>query len=203
MKQILIATKNKGKAEEFKAFFSGYGIRAHSLLDQEETLPDIEETGNTFKENAALKAEKMADILSIPVLSDDSGLMIDALDGKPGIFSARYAGDRKDDDANMEKVLDELIDVPEDKRTARFICVLAVAIPGEETIFRTGYCEGRIAFFKKGTNGFGYDPIFVPKGYDVTMAELSSEEKNQISHRKQAIDQLEDWIENEIMDEKG
>jgi XTP/dITP diphosphohydrolase len=203
MKQILIATKNKGKAKEFKAFFSGYGIKAHSLMDLDEELPDVKETGNTFKENASLKAEQISEILSIPVLADDSGLMIDSLDGSPGVYSARYAGKMKDDNANMEKVLLELKNVPAEKRTARFICVLAVAIPSEETIFRTGYCEGIIAFSKRGMNGFGYDPIFVPDGYHVTMAELSSEEKNQISHRKHAISQLEDWIENEIINEKG
>lgn len=203
MKQILIATKNKGKAKEFSAFFSGYGIKALSLLDLEEELADVQETGNTFEENAAIKAEQIEEILSIPVLADDSGLMIDQLDGRPGIYSARYAGEMKDDNANMDKVLDELKSVPEDKRTARFICVLAVAIPGEETIFRTGYCEGSIASSKKGTNGFGYDPIFVPNGYHVTMAELSSEEKNQISHRKHAIKQLEEWIKNEVINEKG
>ncbi|WP_164216882.1 XTP/dITP diphosphatase [Virgibacillus sp. YIM 98842] len=203
MKQILIATRNKGKAEEFKAFFSGYGIKALSLLDLAEEIPDIQETGSTFEENAAIKAEQIANYLSIPVLADDSGLMIDQLDGRPGIYSARYAGDMKDDNANMEKVLNELKTVPGDKRTARFICVLAVAIPGEETIFRTGYCEGSIAFSKKGNNGFGYDPIFVPEGYEETMAEISSEEKNQISHRKHAISHLEDWIKNEIINEKG
>lgn len=203
MKQILIATKNTGKAKEFKAFFSGYAIKAHSLLDLEKQLPDIKETGNTFKENAKIKAEQIADVLSIPVLADDSGLMIDHLDGRPGIYSARYAGENKDDEANMDKVLDELRSVPEKNRTARFICVLAVAIPGGKTIFRTGYCEGNIALSKKGTNGFGYDPIFIPEGYHVTMAELSSEEKNQISHRKDAIRQLEDWIQNEIIKEKG
>jgi XTP/dITP diphosphohydrolase len=199
MKQILIATKNKGKAKEFKAFFSGYGIKALSLLDLEEELPDIQETGNTFKENAAIKAEQIAGTLSIPVLADDSGLMIDHLDGRPGIYSARYAGKMKDDNANMDKVLDELQNVQEEKRTARFICVLAVAISSEETIFKTGYCEGHIGFYKKGTNGFGYDPIFVPEGYTVTMAELTSEEKNRISHRKKAISQLDDWIKDDIL----
>src|SRR5690625_4750714 len=199
MKQILIATKNKGKVKEFKAFFSGYGIRTLSLLDLEEKLPDIKETGKTFKENAAIKAEQIAEVLSLPVLADDSGLIIDHLDGKPGIYSARYAGEAKDDNANMDKALNELVNAAYKKRAARFICVLAVAIPGDETIFRTGYCEGHIGFTKKGKNGFGYDPIFVPDGYDVTMAELSSEEKNQISHRKRAISQLEDWIKEEIL----
>jgi len=194
MRQILIATKNSGKAEEFKQFFANHQIEAISLLDLDETIPDIAETGSTFEENAALKAEQIAALVNSPVLADDSGLIIDALDGRPGLYSARYAGEPKDDQANIDKVLDEMKEVPEGERTARFICVLAVAIPGKETIFRTGYCEGKITLAEKGENGFGYDPIFVPKGFDRTMAELPPETKNEISHRKNAISQLEKWI---------
>ncbi|MFD1850127.1 XTP/dITP diphosphatase [Oceanobacillus bengalensis] len=191
MKEIVIATKNKGKAREFKTFFAKGNIVAKSLLEMERFTPDIEETGKTFEENAALKAEGISRYLDIPVLADDSGLIIDALDGRPGVYSARYAGEDKDDKANMAKVLEELKNTPMDKRTARFICMLAIAIPGKETLFRTGYCEGRIAFEEMGVNGFGYDPIFIPEGYSKTLAELLPEEKNQISHRKNAIDQLE------------
>ncbi|WP_249870949.1 XTP/dITP diphosphatase [Oceanobacillus saliphilus] len=194
MKQIIIATKNKGKAKEFKEFFSKHDIEAISLLDLEQEIPDVEETGSTFEENAALKAEQIANLLKTPVLADDSGLMIDALDGRPGLFSARYAGEPKNDQANIRKVLEEMQEVPVSERTARFICVLAVAIPGENTIFRTGFCEGTISNLEKGENGFGYDPIFTPDGYEVTMAELPAEIKNQISHRKNAITQLEKWI---------
>ncbi|GAB3050038.1 XTP/dITP diphosphatase [Virgibacillus ainsalahensis] len=194
MKQIMIATKNEGKAKEFKDFFSTYNIEALSLLDLTEEVPEVEETGTTFEENAALKAEQNAAVLSIPVLADDSGLLIDALDGKPGIFSARYAGEKKNDQENIEKVLGELSGIPVEKRTARFVCVLAVAIPGKKTLFRKGYCEGSIALSEAGLNGFGYDPIFIPTNHLKTMAELSKEEKNQISHRKNAMDQLKDWI---------
>lgn len=194
MKQIIIATKNSGKAKEFKQFFALHQIEAVSLLDLEDTIPDIEETGTTFEENAALKAEQIAAIVKKPVLADDSGLMIDALDGRPGLYSARYAGEPKNDQANIDKVLAEMKDVQEENRTARFICVLAVAIPGSETIFRTGYCEGKITSTEKGENGFGYDPIFVPEGFEHTMAELSPKVKNEISHRKNAISQLEKWI---------
>ncbi|GAA0434703.1 MAG: XTP/dITP diphosphatase [Bacillota bacterium] len=193
MKQIIIATKNKGKANEFKEFFKPYNLKALSLNDLED-LPDVEETGETFKENAALKAEEIASILSLPVLADDSGLVIDALDGRPGVYSARYAGEHKDDQLNMEKVLSELRGIPEAKRTARFVCVLAIASPGSKTRFYTGYCEGRIADNQYGENGFGYDPIFIPKGYQQTMAQLSSDKKNQISHRRNAIVQLEDTV---------
>lgn len=196
MTEIIIATKNKGKAKEFKDFFAPYHMKAKSLLDFEENLPDVEETGTTFKENAALKAEQISEILHTPVLADDSGLIIDALDGRPGVYSARYAGEEKNDQANVDKVLEELINIPAENRNARFICVLAIASPKEETIFRTCYCEGKISFTQRGENGFGYDPIFIPDGFTKTMAELSAEEKNRISHRKNAMHQLEDWLHN-------
>ncbi|ALX48230.1 XTP/dITP diphosphatase [Lentibacillus amyloliquefaciens] len=192
MKELVIATKNKGKANEFKSFFEKYGINAISLLELQEEINDIEETGSTFEENAALKAEQISESMQIPVLADDSGLMIDTLDGRPGIFSARYAGEPKDDQANIDKVMHELQESTE--RSARFVCILAVAVPGEMTIFKKGYCEGKIATVQAGENGFGYDPIFIPVGYTQTMAELSPEEKNKISHRSDAIKKLEDWV---------
>ncbi len=136
-------------------------------------------------------------MMRCPVLADDSGLMIDALNGRPGVYSARYAGEQKDDQANIDKVLYELKGVGASERTARFVCVLAVAIPGEPAIFKKGSCEGTIAFSEAGENGFGYDPIFIPNGYNKTMAQLSSAEKNKISHRKNAIVQLEDWVKNQ------
>src|SRR5690625_4919804 len=114
MRQLIIATKNPGKAKEFKTFFEAFDINAISLLDLDETIPDVEETGDTFEENAALKAETIANMLQKPVLSDDSGLVIDALDGRPGIYSARYAGLEKNDKKNVEKVLDELTDIPKE-----------------------------------------------------------------------------------------
>ncbi|WP_164668451.1 XTP/dITP diphosphatase [Virgibacillus doumboii] len=196
MNEIIIATKNPGKAKEFQAFFSEYNIKAISLLDLSESVEDIEETGTTFEENAALKAEQIANLFETPVLADDSGLVIDALDGRPGIYSARYAGEPKNDKANLEKVLKELQNVPDTDRTARFVCVLAVAIPGKDTIFKKGHCEGKISNDPDGSNGFGYDPIFIPDGYSKTMAQLSSDEKNKISHRKNAITQLESWIKD-------
>ncbi|NBJ68697.1 MULTISPECIES: XTP/dITP diphosphatase [Clostridia] len=190
MKKIIIATKNKGKAKEFKALFAAYGLEAISL-NELDNIPDIEETGTTFKENAALKAEQIASLLSLPVIADDSGLMIDALDGRPGVYSARYAGEHKSDEANINKVLAELQSVPEEERTARFICVLAVAIPNSVTTYYTGYCHGKIAKAAVGNYGFGYDPIFIPDGYEQTMAQLTAGEKNVISHRWNAIKQLE------------
>lgn len=195
MNEIIVATKNKGKAKEFKYFFNLFNIRAYSLLDLTTDIPDVEETGNTFQENAQLKAEQICTFLDTPVIADDSGLAIDALNGRPGIYSARYAGENKSDQDNIEKVLEELKGIPEDKRTARFVCVLALARPNDQTIYRTGTCEGTIAYTTIGTNGFGYDPIFIPEGYTKTMAQLTAQEKNTISHRSHAIKQLKLWLE--------
>ncbi|KPH70531.1 MULTISPECIES: XTP/dITP diphosphatase [Bacillaceae] len=195
MKQIIIATKNRGKAKEFKEFFIQKNIEALSLLDIEKQLPDVDETGDTFEENASLKAEEISHILNKAVLSDDSGLVIDALDGRPGVYSARYAGEDKDDEENVKKVLKELENIPEHDRNARFVCVLAIARPEGQTKLVRGECEGKIALFPSGDNGFGYDPIFIPDGYQQTMAELEPEEKNQISHRKLAMDKLDDLID--------
>lgn len=194
MKRIIIASRNKGKIKEFKQLFNAEGIEVLSLDDLKESIPEIEETGQTFHENAKLKAEAVASIVNEPVIADDSGLIVDALDNRPGVFSARYAGEPTDDVKNYEKVLQELADVDESKRTARFVAVLALARPGEETIYFEGACEGKIALEPKGEHGFGYDPIFIPNQYNLTMAQLSEEEKNKISHRFHALQQLKQWF---------
>ncbi|BAK15691.1 xanthosine triphosphate pyrophosphatase [Solibacillus silvestris StLB046] len=188
MKQVVIATKNKGKAKDFEALFGPFGYEVVTMF---EVAPDveIEETGTTFEENAILKAETLAKMLGQIVIADDSGLAIDALNGEPGVYSARYAGDH-DDEANMVKVLENMKDVPEDQRTARFCCALAIAGPNMETKTVFGTCEGIIAYEKKGTNGFGYDPIFYVPALEKHMAELSAEEKGAISHRGNAIRKL-------------
>ncbi|KMY54944.1 nucleoside-triphosphate diphosphatase [Bacillus sp. FJAT-27231] len=189
MNKVIIATKNEGKAKEFSSLFADYGIEVQTLLDYP-SLPDVEETGHTFEENAVLKAEAIADETGQLVIADDSGLSIDALDGRPGVYSARYAGAKKDDEANIQKVLAELKGVPEEKRTARFHCVLAIARPGEKTVTVSGACEGKITSEKQGANGFGYDPIFWVEDFQKTMAELQPEEKNSISHRGWAMKKL-------------
>ncbi|WP_163537937.1 XTP/dITP diphosphatase [Gracilibacillus sp. YIM 98692] len=194
MKSLIIATKNQGKMKDFKKLFEPYQVEVKSLLDLDQPIGEIEETGTTFEENAAIKAETICDKFQIPVIADDSGIEVDALDGAPGVYSARYAGEQKDDQANLVKVLHELKEVPEKERTARFVCVLAIAQPNKETIYKRGECEGYIGFEAKGSYGFGYDPIFYPEGYDKTMAELSPIQKNQISHRKKALDQIENWV---------
>ncbi|SER75482.1 XTP/dITP diphosphohydrolase [Gracilibacillus ureilyticus] len=194
MKEIIIATKNRGKMKDFEGLFATLNIKVTSLLDLPEEIEDIEETGTTFEENAAIKAEAICEKFGIPVIADDSGLEVDALNGEPGVYSARYAGEQKDDQANLQKVLSRLEGVPDSKRTARFVCVLAVANPGELTIFKRGECEGKIGHKPAGDNGFGYDPIFYPIESDRTMAEMAPAEKNKISHRRKALDQLVNWV---------
>ncbi|WP_445489609.1 XTP/dITP diphosphatase [Niallia sp. 03133] len=193
MKEIIIATKNAGKAKEFEQMFAPLGYTVKTLLDYPE-IEDVEETGTTFEENAILKAETVSKIVGKAVISDDSGLMVDALNGEPGVYSARYAGEQKDDEANMVKVLAELEGVPTDKRTARFCCTLAVAIPGKEALTFTGTCEGIILEEKRGEFGFGYDPIFYVVGEEKAMAELPADKKNKISHRANALQKLKEQL---------
>jgi XTP/dITP diphosphohydrolase len=195
MKEVIIATKNPGKAKEFEHIFAPRGIAVKTLLDYPE-IEDVEETGATFEENATLKAEAVSKTLSKMVIGDDSGLIVDALEGRPGIYSARYAGEPKNDQRNLEKVLAELQGVPEEDRTARFYCALAVALPGKETITVSGTCEGRILDEQRGTNGFGYDPVFYVPDKSRTMAELTSDEKNKISHRANAMKKLDGILDS-------
>ncbi|MGA9288381.1 MAG: XTP/dITP diphosphatase [Anaerobacillus sp.] len=195
MRKLLIATKNEGKIQEFKRRFESAELKVISLLDLDEA-PDVAETGSTFAENAVLKAEAIMRLTNQPVIADDSGLVIDALDGEPGVYSARYAGSDKDDEANIDKVLAEMKEVPEGERTASFQCLLAVAIPDQRTEVFSGSCDGQIAFERSGSYGFGYDSIFYLPSYGKTMAEISPEEKNAISHRGQAIDRLEEEFKN-------
>jgi XTP/dITP diphosphohydrolase len=189
METILIATNNKGKLKDFAAVFNPMGFQIKSLQDYP-NIEEVEETGTTFEENAILKAEYLSNIVNSPVIADDSGLIVDALEGRPGVYSARYAGLHKSDEDNLQKVLKELHNVHPGKRTASFYCALALAIPGKETITVHGTVNGYIATEKKGTNGFGYDPIFFLPELDKTMAELSTEEKSGMSHRGNAIKAL-------------
>jgi XTP/dITP diphosphohydrolase len=194
MEELIIATKNKGKAKEFVELFEPLGFRVKTLLDYPDA-PDIEETGETFEENALLKAAGISNIFQKIVIADDSGLVIDALDGRPGVYSARYAGTNKDDEANIQKVLFEMKDVPEEKRTAHFHCTLALVVPGKDPVIVEGTCNGLILTEKRGNNGFGYDPIFYLPHLKKTMAEMTSEEKNQISHRGNAIRKLYEHVQ--------
>ena len=159
----------------------------------------MEETGSTFEENALLKAETIAHLLNQPVLADDSGLKVDALGGMPGIYSARFAGEHKSDAGNNAKLLYELTEVPDEKRTAQFHCTLVFAAPNKDSLVVEAEWPGKIVRIPQGENGFGYDPLFLPDGSDKTAAELPSEEKNKKSHRAQAMKKLskqwKTWLE--------
>ncbi|MER2174401.1 MAG: ribonuclease PH [Carnobacterium sp.] len=195
--EILIATANAGKAREFEALFAKKGFKVKTLRDFPE-IPEVEETGTTFEENALLKAETIARTLNMLVLADDSGLKVDALDGAPGVFSARYAGEFKSDAANNAKLLHELTGVAKGDRTAQFHCTLALALPGKTSLVVEGEVEGLILTIPKGENGFGYDPLFFVESKEKTMAELTQDEKNEVSHRAVALEKLDqvwdDWI---------
>ncbi|MCR6595282.1 XTP/dITP diphosphatase [Bacillus halotolerans] len=194
MKEAIIATHNPGKVKEFKEILEPKGYEVKSLAEIGFT-DEIEETGHTFEENAILKAEAVAKAVNKMVIADDSGLSVDNLGGRPGVYSARYAGEQKDDQANIDKVLNELRGIEKEQRTARFRCALAVSIPGEETKTVEGHVEGYIAEEPRGEYGFGYDPIFIVKDKDKTMAELTSDEKNKISHRADALKKLSKLLE--------
>ncbi|MGB7366864.1 ribonuclease PH [Carnobacterium jeotgali] len=188
--EILIATNNAGKAKEFEALFAKKGFKVKTLRDFPE-IPEVEETGVTFEENARLKAETIARRLNMLVLADDSGLKVDALDGAPGVFSARYAGEFKSDAANNAKLMHELTGVSKEERTAQFHCTLALALPGKDSLVVEGEVEGIILTIPKGDNGFGYDPLFFVESKGKTMAELTQEDKNTLSHRAVALEKLD------------
>lgn len=201
MRKLLVATKNDGKAREIKQLIGTYFDDVLTLNDFDSNIT-ITEDGSTFEENALKKAKTVYLLYRQPTLADDSGLEVDALDRRPGVMSARYAGPTATDEDRIKKLLDELKDVPEDKRGAQFVCVL-VFIDHQGRIYQTkGICRGKIAFEPRGENGFGYDPIFIPDGFEKTFAELDSYTKNQISHRARAFENLKKIL-GEIYNDKG
>lgn len=184
LKELVVASHNKGKIAEFEQMLKPFGVKIFSALDL--NLPDVEETGTTFEENAVLKAETLAEICNKPCLADDSGLCVDALGGRPGVYSARYAPNR-DFNLAMDKLVAELKESGSDDWSAHFSCVLALKIPNEKVEVFEGKVDGKIIENKRGNNGFGFDPVFVPKGFDCTFAEMSGEDKKKISHRGRAL----------------
>ena len=185
--RLLIATHNRGKRVEFQELFADLPLELVTL-DQIGILDDVAEAGETFAENARSKAVEYARRSHLLTLADDSGLQVDALGGEPGVRSKRYAGENKSDPERVAFLLDKLRDVPRSRRTARFRCVIALAEPGGHEYECEGMCEGLIEFTPRGTNGFGYDPVFLFADLGRTMAELSSEEKNRLSHRARAAE---------------
>lgn len=188
MKKILIATRNEGKAREFRAFFAPKGFKVITLNDLK-NVPQITENGKTFEENALIKARALTAALKIITLADDSGLMVRALDGRPGIYSARYAGDH-DDAANNAKLLRELTGVPEEQRDAVFHTTLAATSPARQPLVVEGEVSGLILEKPRGKDGFGYDPLFYLPKLQKTFAQLTPAQKNQVSHRGRAIQKL-------------
>jgi len=190
MRRLILATGNGHKVAEFAGLLEGPG-RAVESASVCGGMPEVEETGGTFAANARLKAEALA--ARAPegawVLADDSGLEVDALDGAPGVYSARYAGAEASDAANREKLLEALRGMPPDRRTARFRCVLCLIRDGAVSFYE-GSCEGRIAEAAAGEEGFGYDPVFIPDGYDRTFGELGEGVKAELSHRAKAVGEL-------------
>lgn len=186
--RVVLATKNRKKLDELHRILDAAGLDVELLgIDAFPDLPDIPETESSFAGNALLKAREIARITGLPAVADDSGLCVDALNGMPGILSARWSGRHGDDDANLDLLLGQLADIPDRRRTAAFHCAAAVSLPdGTERVVE-GTIDGTLIRERRGANGFGYDPIFVPLGYQVTTAELSADEKDAISHRGQAM----------------
>jgi XTP/dITP diphosphohydrolase len=194
LKKILVATRNRGKVREFQCLLGYLGIEAFGLADSS-INKDFEEDGTTFEENARLKALLCSRETQLPVLADDSGLEVAALDGRPGIYSARYAGEGASDSDRIEKLLSELRERP-GSRAARFVCALALAQNGQLLLEAEGECRGVISERPRGSNGFGYDPIFLFPELGKTYAELTEAEKNLYSHRANAIHALVDKLGN-------
>jgi XTP/dITP diphosphohydrolase len=195
MREIIIATGNKGKVREFREIMDGYGVLLSSLADHWDPVPEIPETGATFQENALLKARWVYDKKKTWVIADDSGLEVDALGGRPGVRSARFAGDNADSGANNRLLLELLAGVAPADRTARFKCALVVVTSAESYFTAIGVCEGAIGSAPRGNGGFGYDPLFIPAGHTQTFAEINAAEKNAISHRGRAIGKVRDYFE--------
>jgi XTP/dITP diphosphohydrolase len=187
--KLLLATRNKGKIEEFRRILEDIAAGEIELvgLEQFPYLHDVDETGTTFEENALLKAREMCLAAGIPAIADDSGLCVDYLNGDPGIFSARWAGSHGDDRANIAKVLQSLIGVSDEKRGAHFTCAAALALPDGRTHVEEGRFDGWILHTPVGDQGFGYDPIFRPEGFEISSAQMSAEAKDAISHRGKSL----------------
>ncbi len=195
MKELIVSSTNEGKIKEIRAMLKDLGIEVKSLKDVYETVPEIEENGKTFKENALIKAKYVADELNKVVLADDSGLEVDALDKKPGIYSARFLGHDTSYNIKNQYIIDA---VKGKDRTARFVCAMALVIPGRDPILIEETFEGEINDCIDGENGFGYDPIFYYPPCKKTSAAMSPEEKNKYSHRGKALRKLYKILKEEL-----
>lgn len=192
-RKLLIGSANTDKADELRQLLRGLPWQVIGLSDVPEVAPP-EEDGVTFQANALKKAQYYSDCFNLDCVADDSGLEVDALDGAPGVFSARYAGEVCSYSDNNQKLLDALRDVPEAERTARFVCCAALVLRNGEFNIEIGTVEGRIAEAPRGSFGFGYDPIFIPDGHTRTFGEMTPEEKHALSHRGRAFEQMRDYL---------
>lgn len=194
---FLIATNNQHKLLEMQRILSPLGIGTLSLKAAGVDLSGVEETGQTFEENAYIKARAAFLLSGMPVIADDSGLIVDALNGEPGVYSARYSGENATDAKNIEKLLSKMKNIPEEQRTARFVCAICCIFSQTDKIFASGACEGKIAFSTLGESGFGYDPVFIADGVR-SFAQLSETEKDSISHRGKAFHQLAEMLKQKF-----
>lgn len=197
IKQIVFATGNEGKMREIRSILADLEIQVLSMKEAG-IAADIIENENTFSGNALIKAREVAKYTDALVLADDSGLEIDCLNKEPGVYSARYLGEDTSYDAKCQNLLDRLEGVPDEKRTARFVSAIAAVFPDGEAFITEGTIEGRIDYEARGTNGFGYDPIFLVPEYNKTTAELSEEEKNEISHRGKALTAMKEVLKEKL-----
>ncbi len=187
-RRLVLGTRNKNKIDELRKILADAGVDVELLsVEAFEDVPDVPETGVTFADNALLKARAVAKATGLPAVADDSGLCVDALGGQPGVFSARWAGGHGDDKANLDLVLSQLADIPDDQRGAHFACAAALVLPSGQERVVEGKLDGTLTREPRGLNGFGYDPIFQPVGATRTTAEMTPAEKNAISHRGQAF----------------
>jgi XTP/dITP diphosphohydrolase len=193
--EVIVATWNRGKIREFRDALKGLSLRIHGLSDFPD-VPEIEEDGDSFTENALKKARFYSTVFGKLILADDSGLEVDSLKGQPGVHSARYAGEKASSQENNQKLLREMQGVRISKRGARFRCVIAIKSPEGREAVAEGSCRGRIGFKEKGRKGFGYDPLFILPRDGRTMAELSLEEKNRVSHRGKALRKIRRIIQS-------
>jgi XTP/dITP diphosphohydrolase len=186
--RIILATRNPGKLAELRRILAAAGVSAAVTdLGDAPGMPEVAETGRTFAENALLKARAVTAFTGLPAVADDSGLCVDALNGMPGVLSARWSGRHGDDEANLRLVLGQIADVPAGERGAHFTCVAALVLPSGAERVTEGTMYGQLTGSPRGSNGFGYDPIFVPDGFELTTAQMSPGEKDKISHRGQAL----------------
>lgn len=190
MKNVVIATQNRHKIEEIEKITKNFGFRLISGKEAGIDGVEVVEDGTTFEENSYKKASEIMKLTGMITIADDSGLEVDALGGRPGVYSARYAGEDASDEDNNKKLMEELENVPYEKRTARYVCVITMIFPDGRKLVARGETEGHIATGPSGTNGFGYDPYFIPEGYDRTFGCIDLEEKNKISHRARALEKL-------------